>query len=324
MKYKKLHSTAEIIAKSTYIDPFSKEEHTLCTFKIRTPRIIWSEFMTHRAFSRNASSSRAIPFDKQISQYETDIAMPERFGKNQPGMQDCGADYKGSNASGAQIWCQAAESAFIYAKELWSQGYHKQVCNRVIEPYTMIDAIVSFTEGDNFYGLRIDEAADPTIRFLAWSMYEASETATADQIQPGEWHLPFIRREGEHYYAAEGVRLTLDDAIKVSVSMCAQVSYRNSDSSLEKAYKICHMLQGAGAGELIHASPFEHVAQRFTIAQSEIRTEIYQSTLERLKLVYSDADALKLAQSAFFSANFKGFTQKRFSISNECIKKYTG
>ena len=40
----------------------------LWTFELTYPRYIHSEFMTHRVFSRNASSSRAIPVKRMIEQ----------------------------------------------------------------------------------------------------------------------------------------------------------------------------------------------------------------------------------------------------------------
>jgi thymidylate synthase ThyX len=64
----------------------------ITTMELEYPRIIHSEFMTHRMFSRNAASSRAIPFYKMKEQLE---ARPVRFGQANKGMQDKGEDYDG-------------------------------------------------------------------------------------------------------------------------------------------------------------------------------------------------------------------------------------
>ena len=43
------------------IDSVNPAGQRLTTFVLRFPRFVLSEFNTHRMFSRNASSSRAIP-----------------------------------------------------------------------------------------------------------------------------------------------------------------------------------------------------------------------------------------------------------------------
>ncbi len=57
-------------------DSCSHEGKRITTFQLRYPRFIHSEVMTHRVFSRNASSSRAIPVIKLINQVEANPAMP--------------------------------------------------------------------------------------------------------------------------------------------------------------------------------------------------------------------------------------------------------
>src|SRR3954463_15005916 len=66
------------------ISPFGKR---LTTFVLTYPRFVHAEFMTHRAFSRNAASSRAIPAWKIRRSVRMDPAMPVYWGMNQPGMQ---------------------------------------------------------------------------------------------------------------------------------------------------------------------------------------------------------------------------------------------
>lgn len=59
----------------------------LTTWELTYPRFVHAELMTHRLFSRNSASSRAIPTEKLIERVEKDPAMPIFWGKNQKGMQ---------------------------------------------------------------------------------------------------------------------------------------------------------------------------------------------------------------------------------------------
>lgn len=85
----------------------------IVTMELRYPRFIHAEFMTHRVFSRNASSSRAVPVKKMIQDVIDDPAMPVRWGANQPGMQDAGdhdalvpvwTDYAFEFSNGDAVW----------------------------------------------------------------------------------------------------------------------------------------------------------------------------------------------------------------------------
>ena len=49
------------------LDSLSPSGARLTTMEVRYPRFIHSEMMTHRVFSRNAASSRAIPIKKMIA-----------------------------------------------------------------------------------------------------------------------------------------------------------------------------------------------------------------------------------------------------------------
>ena len=47
-------------------DSINKQGDRITTFLLTYPRFIHSELMTHRMFSRNSASSRAIPFEKMV------------------------------------------------------------------------------------------------------------------------------------------------------------------------------------------------------------------------------------------------------------------
>lgn len=233
--------TARVIADS--VNPAGVR---LTTFEIEVHRLIWSEFMTHRVFSRNAASSRAIPVQRTIDMVRDNPAVPIAFGKNQPGMQ-AKENLEGEELEKArEVWIKASQDACCRAQQLLWMGVHKQVINRLLEPFVMMKAVVTATEWDNFYELRYHEDADPHIYELARVTHEAHSKSVPVAKGPGEWHLP---------YADEG--LSIEDAIAVSGSCCAQVSYRKLDTSLEKARNIYDKLIHSKPA---HASPIEHQA----------------------------------------------------------------
>src|SRR5690606_30080072 len=118
--------------------------------QLRYPRFIHAEFMTHRAFSRNASSSRAIPVHKMLSQVWNDPATPIHWGASRPGMQ-AREELKGWKRKAAQaIWKLAGRAACVFAWGAMKLGLHKQVANRILEPWQYIHVVVTATDWDNF------------------------------------------------------------------------------------------------------------------------------------------------------------------------------
>ena len=85
-------------------DSVGQRSGRITTFELTYPRIIHSEFMTHRLFSRNAMSSRAVPIKTMVKLIRENMAMPVRFGSNQPGMQDKGTEHNG------QVWYDWVET----------------------------------------------------------------------------------------------------------------------------------------------------------------------------------------------------------------------
>jgi len=252
--------SAKVIAASRRLDRGSKP---LITMELRYPRFIHAEFMTHRVFSRNASSSRAVPVKKMIQDVIDDPAMPVRWGANQPGMQDAGdhdaivhtMTYSGMSPSNA--WLEARDCAVEIARGFADAGYHKQVVNRLLEPFAHITVIVTSTEWSNFFALRCHEAADPTMRALADEMRVAHKGAQLKTLSKREWHLPYIV-EGDVYKAAQiGGPLDTDRTLRlVSAARCARVSYLNHDGSapdMERDLKLANELLASK-----HMSPFEH------------------------------------------------------------------
>lgn len=247
---------AKIIADST--SPAGKR---LTTLQLCYPRFIHAEFMTHRVFSRNASSSRAIPVAKMIEQVRTNPAMPIHWGRNQAGMQ-AREELAGVGRDTARLaWMHAADAAAGHAQRLADLGAHKQIVNRILEPFLHISVVVTATEWDNFFELRRHPDAQPEIHELADRMWEAMQASTPKLLQPEEWHLPYVTDE-ERREAYHGPSQTPEWGLlrKVSAARCCRVSYLKHDghrSTIEEDLELCDRLAGARP---IHASPFEHQA----------------------------------------------------------------
>jgi thymidylate synthase ThyX len=232
-------------------DSISPTKKRLVTFELTYPRFIHAEFMTHRVFSRNAASSRAIPFKKLLQRIIDDPAIPIHWGLNQPGMQ-AAAELAGSDRADAhQIWLRARDAAVEQALKLERLNVHKQVINRLLEPWMHITIIASATDRDNFYSLRYHPAAEPHFQTLAKVMWEAEQESTPRCLDYGEWHLPLLQWDDEITY-------DLDAQKKISAGRCARITYLNHDGTnpvAEKDIELHDKLLVNG-----HMSPFEHQA----------------------------------------------------------------
>lgn len=267
--------TAKIIA-----DSVSPQGHRLTTMELRYPRFIHSEFMTHRVFSRNASSSRAIPVERMIQDVIDDTAMPIHWGKNQPGMQAkeehhalvagegvTGYDHFDNVFDGVSretAWLKARDVAVQHARAFTKAGYHKQIVNRLLEPFMHINVVVTATDWDNFFTLRLHPDAQPEIHELARCMKKAMDESCPKMLHSGEWYLPYTSEEDVQRllgaYKDFPDVATLRDLKVLSVARCASVSYKTVDGkpmTMERAQSIYDKLVKA---DVFHASPFEHQA----------------------------------------------------------------
>ncbi len=243
-------------------DSISLRDKRLTTFVLTYPRFIHAELMTHRVFSRNASSSRAIPVAKMMAAIKDNPAMPEYWGKNQAGMQakEELSDEPVYNGPGSGVdpsdrwkakltWESARDEALKHVGRLEQIGLHKQIANRILEPWMHITVVCSATDWDNFYHLRTHPDAQPEFRILAERMLVAHNESEPKTLRFNEWHLPFVLPEEN---------LSFEDARKASVARCARVSYNNHDGTqpdLAKDRELHDRLLTSG-----HCSPFEHQA----------------------------------------------------------------
>ncbi len=231
------------------LDSVNAAGQRLTTFVLRFPRFVLSEFNTHRMFSRNASSSRAIPTAKLMQQLREDPVLPVEWGRNQAGMQARDVLDAGAAQAAEAEWLRARDAALDQAERLRVIGVHKQIVNRVLEPWMWTSVIVSSTAYDNFFTLRCHPDAQPEIKRLADLMRVAFEASTPVLRSTGEWHLPFV--------GDEDAGLSIEDRKQVSVARCARVSYLThiGTRDIEADRRLHQQLLDAG-----HWSPFEHVA----------------------------------------------------------------
>lgn len=306
----------------------------LTTMEITYPRFILAEFNTHRMFSRNSASSRAIPFAKM---QENLTAMPVRFGQANKGMQDKGEDfaaeihdpqhYGGTFYDSPEgTWESAKHYAMYFAESFYDAGYHKQVYNRLTEPFQMMKTVVSATEWANFFWLRDDDAADPSIAELARCMKQAYGQSEPQVLQAGEWHLPYIDLtraldDNSLYYKNskdEWEFITEEDAIKVSCARACAVSFRNVDYGLEKSREVYERLI---SDSKIHGSALEHSAKAMKPTREDYShgydCETYLVNISDYPKSWEDGISHTDRQGNLWSGNYRGFIQHRKTIKSE-------
>jgi len=296
-------------------DSITEYSPRLTTLQLRYPRFIHPELMTHRAFSRNASSSRAVPVRKNLEEVRNpDLkAGPVWWGKEQKGMQS-GEELDPETKQDTEFWWdEAAINAVAVAEKLMSLNAHKSIVNRLLEPFLHINVVLTSCEPGlmNFFGLRLDRGTQPEMRILAEEMWKEWNDSEPRKLKPGEWHLPWIEDEdwiimqntvGMNPYCIEYLR-------RVSAARCARVSYLSFEtqkrSTIEEDLRLYDRLVGSRP---MHLSPCEHQATPDTKMSWEI------------KLI----GGLPIVQTGYWNhpeehGNFSGWRQFRKMIPGEAI-----
>ena len=263
-------------------DSVSNRGHRLTTMEVCFPRMVLAEFNTHRVFSRNSASSRAIPVEKQLTKIKEQPFVPEYWGANQPGMQAEAELTSEKQEEARREWLAARDSAVAHVENLLAIGLHKQLANRVLEPFMWHTVIVTATEWDNYFALRANPMAQPEIRKVSEMMQQVYAASTPTKLDDDQWHLPLIQ-ESER----DGVFEHSEEARKISAARCARVSYLTHDGTRDLAADITLYDRLTSGG---HMSPLEHVARPLS------------------------ADELVKNQ---FSGNFRGWMQLRKLVPNE-------
>lgn len=320
------HCKVEFIQGSMDYDTGTK----ITTLVLEYPRAIHSQLLTHRVFSKNSSSSRAVPAKKAIKQIQDNPAQ-YIWTENQKGMQGPVITDEHKLAAIEKLWSLAMSTQIKIVEQLTDPeglNVHKQNACRLLEPYQNIRVCLTSTEWDNWDWLRKDEEAQGEIDDLAHLIYEARRIATKlgqyPLLRPGEYHVPFVKRiqrkDGMRYYDNNGNQITLDEAIMISMSCAAQTSYRNLDASLIKAEDIYSKLFDT---RKVHASPSEHQAtpiaathRSLGFVRSDGKYRAYHEP-QNWPAGVTHVDA----NSEYWSGNFRNWIQNRQLIPNHDAAK---
>lgn len=253
-------------------DSISRDGIRLTTLQLRYPRMVHADFMTHRVFSRNGRSSRAVPVATLINE---DAYVPH-FMQNQPGMVASAEMSDEDRKAAEDIWLSMATFCKEGVRQLNQLKVHKQWANRPLEWFGHIDVLVTSTDWVNFFELRLDGSAQPEIIQLADCMKAAIDASEPSYTPHGAWHLPYVDIVTEvadacNYLDMQDAmwneNLTLEetgDAIydvlkKISVARCARLTIKpfDGDGSIDKELARYEKLM---ISRPVHASPAEHIA----------------------------------------------------------------
>lgn len=252
-------------------DSISEQGHRMTTYELEYPRFLHCELLTHRDLSRNCSSSRAIPINTMLRFTEENMAVPVYWGKKKKGMQ---ATEEVDAEVSLKLWLEAYQSAVESLKKMDGADLHKQIANRIIEPWQMMKVVVTATSWENFWNLRFHKDTLPEFVYLVQKMFVAMQGSEPQLLRAGEWHLPYVgicvrpNQEDTYYFDYEEdksgtetdgylyeIPLTLEEAKKVSSGRCAAVSYRTVSVDTVRAKAISGDMSESA---VVHASPFEH------------------------------------------------------------------
>lgn len=249
----------------------SEQGYEIFTLQLRYWRAMHAEFMTHRVFSRNSSSSRAIPVKKMLQQVWHDPAGPCFWGSHKAGMQ-AGKELTCWRLRTAKlVWKWAGRVACFWAWVFIKIGLHKQVANRILEPWQYISVVVSATDWSNFFSLRSHAAAQPEIHELSNAMQAAMKDSKPTLVQKGGWHVPYVdydagvlRHEwavpSQHTDSKVNLFTPLDKALRLSVARCARTSYNRHDGTPAPVLEDFALHDRMVSDMPPHRSPTEHQA----------------------------------------------------------------
>jgi thymidylate synthase ThyX len=246
---------AKILADSTSFG-ICDHSNRIITTQLTFPRCILAEFNTHKSIARNAASSRAIPVSKMIKDVEENPFVPIHWGKNQKGMQANEVLERSEAEFCKDLWLEARDNAVDTVNQMVEVGLHKQIANRLLEPWMWVTVIATgnMAGWNNFLALRAHKDAEPHMQKIAYSLKEEIIKSKTNILISGEWHLPLIGFQGDE-------DLSQDEKVKVSVGRVARVSYltHNGVRDPQADIELHDRLIGSG-----HFSPTEHIAMAST------------------------------------------------------------
>ncbi len=297
----------EVIKKTVWGD-----SPPITTLALEYPRLIHAEVKTHRILTTSCSSTRAVPFKAVLRNLRENPADIVYWGKAMSGMQ-AREELKGWQLAIAKFgWVAAREACVLVARVFNAVGLHKQIANRILEPFQNISVLVTATEWDNFFALRTHESAQPEFQTLARMIQDEIAKTPAVECK---YHIPFVdsvvSSDGFylHWPKGLGYNVNLNDALKISSSICAQWSYRKFDPSMDKADKIWSQLVES---KPVHASPTEHQAWAMenacAVDEDGFNPENWEAGVTHMD-----------KQCRYWSGNFRGWIQHRQTIKGNVV-----
>jgi len=296
----------------------SKGGKGLITFNVKYGLIIHAEVLRHKLINHSVKSNRAIPSKNIRKEVLYDPYVPVYIGLNQPGM--VAEKVHPFQKVMKSLWRSARYPAIGLHWLMDKCKVHKEVCNRVLNPWQWVRETVTATEMDNFYNLRLHKDAQKDIYELAKAMYQVHKNSSPEALQEGEWHVPYVDTYrcqdtgGLKYVDRDGKHLTDKQAIECSAARCARSSYDNHDKTVTSYEKDKSLYEKLIKSEPAHASPCEHIGTPM---------EYDSMDLEESLEYYSSTDWSHVDRNGdFWSGNFKGWVQYRKLLDNEACWEY--
>lgn len=241
----------------------------LVSFVLEYPRYIHAELMTHRVFSKNSASSRAIPYPTMLKKIMSKPVIP-MWTKNKKGMQGEHIEDYAVTLKAESTWLKALHVVKDYTDALHDLGIHKQNVNRLLEPWMYIRILLTGTDFSNWFELRDHPDAQPEIQELARCMKAALSQSTPEMLSPGQWHMPFAESIDGFPAFIKGIKEKTGEGLKelsdryrprIITARCARISYDNVDGSKSSIEKDLELYDQLITSEPLHASPAEHLAR---------------------------------------------------------------
>lgn len=251
----------------------------ITTLRVVMPRIILAELATHRIvflddthdasqileaydldiptpLTKNSASSRAVPINRMIQRVKDNPFVPT-FRKGMKGMGSGESLEPHFDDLAKTIWRDGLAYAIHCAECLANMGVEKGLVNRLLEPFSYIEVLLTATEWNNFLMLRDHPAAQVEIQEVARAIKQEIMYSSPQYLIPGEWHLPYITTQETIDFSM--MQWTLQ---KISAARCARISYKSFDtgnpSTFEEDAALFEKLAGSNPR---HLAPLEPPAQ---------------------------------------------------------------
>lgn len=316
--------TAEVVQASRY------NNKVVWTLKLKYGLMIHAELLRHKLFSHSVKSNRAIEPHRIRHEVINDPYIPVRFGQNQRGMVAKGESKYARFARKMWLAARYVACGIHYCFE--KIGIHKEITNRLLFPWQWVSQTLTFTEIDNFFNLRLHQAAQPDIQRLAQVIRDCLENAHAnDEIEDiglGDYHVPYVNRykngEGQVVYRDnDGRELSVEQAIVCSMARCARSSYNNHDGS-KSTYNTrvkqgmrtdLEIYQDLIESKPVHASPGEHVCTPMVKQNVSLNSGV--------KIAFKQPGVTHVDRHGMlWSGCLRGWVQQRYLLEDESCWHY--